>query len=217
MSILPDYNEKVEELPDGWTEAPLGEIATLLSGSTPSSSVPAYWGGGVVWITPTDLSMLDSPFITTSERLITEAGRAAASLATVPKGAIVISSRAPIGHIGIAATDLTINQGCKAMVFFKDHDPTFHYYNLRFRMDRIRSRGEGTTFQEISRGELEKVKMPYPTDFEEQRRIAKILHQSDTGLEAMRHEIGKLVRINRGLIQSLLTGHVRVTSDIISQ
>jgi len=47
-------------LPKGWKMARLGEVAQIVSGSTPSTTNPANWDGDITWVTPADLSKLDT-------------------------------------------------------------------------------------------------------------------------------------------------------------
>ena len=88
----------------------------MLSGTTPNSSNPAFWDGDSVWVTPTDLGKLNGHVVATSRRMITDLGRASCNLPRVPAGAVVMSSRAPIGHLAIAGYELHTNQGCKSFV-----------------------------------------------------------------------------------------------------
>lgn len=217
MTIDVSSVEAALSLREGWAESSLGDIATLLSGSTPSSNVSAYWGGDVIWITPRDLSSLDNPLIRSSERSLTEAGRAAASLPLVPTGALVLSSRAPIGHLGIADVSLTINQGCKALVLGRGHDSAFHFYNLQFRMDRIRARGKGTIFQEISRTELAKVQIPYPIRSAEQRLIGTILLKVEAAIDNSRALLKKHQRVHAGLAEAMLTRGIDAKGELRSE
>ena len=70
--------------------------------------------------------------------------------------------------------------------------------------------GSGTTFSEISKTELSKLKIAVPIAKSEQKRIAKILSQIDEALEKEQKYKEKLERIKRGLMEDLLTGKVRV-------
>ncbi|AOY59571.1 restriction endonuclease subunit S [Desulfococcus multivorans] len=155
-----------------WITSPLGKITTVLSGTTPESSNPAYWSGNLVWVTPTDLGKLNEPVITTSSRLITAMGRASCNLPLVPQGAVVMSSRAPIGHLGIAGCSLHTNQGCKSFVCSSEIDPEFLYYTLKHRMADIQALGSGATFVEVSKSTLEAFEISFPKPIEKQRQIA---------------------------------------------
>ena len=155
-----------------WITSPLGKITTVLSGTTPESSNSAYWNGNLVWVTPTDLGKLNEPLIKTSSRLITAMGRASCNLPLVPQGAVVMSSRAPIGHLGIAGCSLHTNQGSKSFVCSSEIDPEFLYYTLKHRMADIQALGSGATFVEVSKSTLEAFEISFPKPIEKQRQIA---------------------------------------------
>jgi type I restriction enzyme S subunit len=82
-----------------WPIKTLGEVTRVASGSTPRSGTEGYWDGDIVWITPTDLGKLSSKEILTSDRRITKAGYESCGTELVPPGSVVMSSRAPIGHL----------------------------------------------------------------------------------------------------------------------
>ncbi len=105
-----------KHLSNGWRWVKLKDVAKVVSGSTPKSGVAEFWDGDIVWITPTDLGKLKEPQIYDSARRVTESGYKSCSTALVPKGTVVISSRAPIGHLGIAQVPLCTNQGCKSFI-----------------------------------------------------------------------------------------------------
>lgn len=158
-----------------WTSDKLGNITDIVSGTTPNSGVSTFWGGSHVWITPTDLGKLHDFYITSSERKLTDAGLKSCNLAIVPKNSVVMSSRAPIGHLGIAATDLYTNQGCKSFICGSKIDPLFLYYYLKFRMKEIAGIGSGSTFAEVSKSQLEEFEIFFPISIRDQQRIASSL------------------------------------------
>ena len=194
-----------DHLPKGWTRKRIDELGQLYSGSTPSTHVVAYWGDEIVWVTPNDLSKLRTRYITNSERRITEVGLRNCSAHLLPKGSLIISSRAPIGYLAIAQTDFCTNQGCKSLVFSSEQDPDFHYYNLSFRVKSIKEKGEGTTFAEISKSALAKIEVPVPVEKAEQTAIADILSTVDQAIAQTEALIAKQRRIKAGLLHDLLT------------
>jgi type I restriction enzyme, S subunit len=168
-----------------WNTAPLGKITTVCSGTTPDSSNPVFWGGSHVWVTPTDLGKLSDIWITDSERHVTDSGADSCNLVTIPRNAVVMSSRAPIGHLGIAKCSLFTNQGCKSFVCsgFLDHE--FLYFVLRYRMPDVQALGSGATFTEVSKSALESFEISFP-DLDEQRRIAARLKAQLAEVETAR-------------------------------
>lgn len=194
-----------EHLPEGWSSKRIDDLGQLYSGATPSTHIDSYWGDEIVWVTPNDLSRLRARYIAESERRITALGLKNCSAHLLPKGSLIISSRAPIGYLAIAETDFCTNQGCKSLVFAPEQDPDFHYYNLSFRVGAIREKGEGTTFAEISKTALAAIEVPVPDDKTEQTAIADILVTVDRAIAQTEALIAKQRRIKAGLLHDLLT------------
>ena len=164
-----------------WPEVPLGAFADVVGGGTPSTNEPSYWGGDIAWITPKDLSRLEGRFVSVGDRNITVAGLEASSAKALPAGALVVSSRAPIGYVAIAAEPLATNQGCRSLVF-KDDEPHFFYYVLKSSTKKLEALANGTTFREISGSGMKRVVVPRPP-LDQQRAIASILGAIDDKIE----------------------------------
>lgn len=91
------------EIPKGWRVSSIGESVRVVGGSTPSTKEPTYWEGGTIcWVTPKDLASLSSSTLLDTERRITELGLQQISSGLLPKGTVLLSSRAPIGYLPIA-------------------------------------------------------------------------------------------------------------------
>lgn len=139
----------------------LDHVADVVSGTTPSSGEDAFWGGDIVWATPTDLGRLEGRAVETSERKITRAGYESCNLTMVPAGSVVLSTRAPIGHLGVAATRLCINQGCKVLVPKAGTDTDFLYFALKYSVPALKRLGSGSTFDEVSKAQLSSFEIPF--------------------------------------------------------
>lgn len=171
-----ESNEK-KILPKNWHWEKLKDITRIVSGTTPKSGVSEYWNNGeIVWITPTDLGGNSEKNIVTSTRLITKTGFESCGLEIVPPGSIVLSSRAPIGYLGIARIPLCTNQGCKSFVPSDQIDSLFLYYALKQSVATLQKLGSGATFAEVSKTQLENFEIPLPP-IEEQKRIATRLDE----------------------------------------
>ncbi len=160
------------------------EIAIVKNGSTPSTSNPEFYDGDIIWITPKDLSNQNIRYITRGERKITKAGFDSCSAAMVPKGTILLSSRAPIGLLSIAATDLCTNQGFKNIIPDKSKiDSEFLYYYLKIKIADINKLGSGTTFKEVSKSSIEDFQVLIPENVTTQQKIAAVLSALDAKIE----------------------------------
>lgn len=202
---------------EGFTRKKIRDIANVYSGTTPRTENEVYWNGNILWITPYDLSKLKGVFFGNTERKITLQGLSSCSAHLLPANTIVISSRAPIGYIAISQKDFCTNQGCKSLVFGKEHDALFFYYNLKSYVTQLKQLGEGTTFAEISKSYLEEFEIVYPKSKSEQIRIAQILSKADDAIAQTEALIAKYQRIKTGLMQDLLTKGIDENGNVRSK
>lgn len=195
-----------------WKETELSRIGDVVSGGTPNTSVSDFWNGDILFVTPFDLSRISNAYIVNTERKISKKGLENSSANLLPINSIVISSRAPIGYVAIAKKEFTTNQGCKSLVLNEDFDAKFIYYSLLQNIELLKKVGGGTTFAEISKGDLEKVKLPHPSEKAEQKRIANILSTADAVIEKTQAAIAKYKAIKQGMLQDLFTRGIDLTS-----
>lgn len=137
---------------------PLKFVGQFVSGGTPSSD-GVNWDGNLPFVTPPDLNGLDGAEISVWERSLTELGAADSS---VVRNAVVLSCRAPIGHIGITSREIAFNQGCKAVIPDDPADLRFLAYSLVSIRKALETAGRGTTFTELSTTELSSLFVPWP-------------------------------------------------------
>ncbi|MFH0948004.1 MAG: restriction endonuclease subunit S [Elusimicrobiota bacterium] len=163
------------KLPTDWEWTRVGDIFNIETGSTPSTNNIEYWeNGNIYWVTPKDLSYLKNPFISNTERKITQKGLKNCSTKIVPKNSIIISTRAPIGYIAILASEMCFNQGCKALVSNNNKltPMLYYYYLLTTKVIEMNGLGSGSTFKEISKNSLSGICLPI-TSISEQQQIVK--------------------------------------------
>jgi hypothetical protein len=156
------------------SSAPLGEVGRIVGGSTPATTDPSKWGGEIVWVTPKDLGRPRAVEIRSSERTITRKAWPNLEDRLLPAGTVLFSSRAPIGHVGIAAVPLCTNQGFKNVVCSDAIDARFLFHMLRGAIPEVEAQGRGNTFHEIGAKVIKRLSVPTP-DLDRQRRIAGVL------------------------------------------
>ena len=146
------YNSTLKrEIPAGWEDCEIKDIAEVVNGATPLTTNPDNYGNAIIWITPNDLSNQKSKFVSCGERSITQNGYDSCSTTLMPAGSVLMSSRAPIGLMAIAEVELCTNQGFKNFVPFDMTDNYFIYYYVKEHMSQVEQLGAGTTFREVSR------------------------------------------------------------------
>ncbi len=185
--LLPTYSEYkpsgipwLGDIPAHWETRRLKYVARIIGGATPSSIVPEYWDGDITWITPQDLGKLTSPYIHEGARRITRKGYESCGTKTAPAGSIVLSTRAPIGHVAILKNPACVNQGCRLLIPNSTIHSEYLYYTLKSvrANHELESLGQGSTFMELSRMKLASLKVPLPPP-EEQAAIARYLTHKD--------------------------------------
>ncbi|WP_312763663.1 restriction endonuclease subunit S [Epilithonimonas sp.] len=166
-----------------WNIQELGKVSSIHNGSTPSTSVEEFWNGNIVWITPKDLSEQNRKYIEKGERFITKKGLSKVKSKLLPKGTLLLSSRAPIGLLSIAKNELVTNQGFKNIIVDENQiSNEFLYYYLKLKVKELNNLGTGTTFKELSKSSLEKFKVKLP-DLPTQQKIASVLSALDDKIE----------------------------------
>ena len=165
-ALFPDAFEASElgEIPKGWGVKSVGDLADVFGGTTPSTKEPAYWAGGVhAWATPKDLSGLSVPVLVDTERRLSDAGLAQVGSGLLPKGTVLLSSRAPIGYLAIAELPVAINQGFIAMVAKEGISNLFLLLWASAAHEQIVSRANGSTFLEISKSNFRPIPVVTPS------------------------------------------------------
>lgn len=187
---------------------PFGRVCDVFGGSTPSTKVGEYWGGNINWATPTDLTALRGPWLSETERKITEAGLESMSSALHPPGSILMTSRATIGHVAVAATPVTTNQGFIVIRASEKLTPWI-FCQLQDRVREFEAWSNGATFLEISRGNFKK--LPFyraePQDLAEFNEKAKPLLDMSKAKQA---ENIALAKTRDELLPLLMSGKITV-------
>ena len=205
-------DSELGEIPEGWEVKPIGDLAEVAGGSTPKTERAEYWAGGTHhWVTPKDLSALSVPVLLDTERRITDAGLAQISCGLLPKGTVLLSSRAPIGYLAIAEVPVAVNQGFIAM---KPRPGTSNLFLLRWASaahDDIVSHANGPTFLEISKSSFRPISVVAP--------VTAVMHAFDRltrpmYLKVVEHqrESNSLAALRDALLPKLMSGEVRVKS-----
>jgi type I restriction enzyme S subunit len=192
-----DYKDSgvkwLDPVPSHWTVTALKRRLDIVGGSTPKSDVAEYWDGDIPWITPADLSRLTDFYIRDALRYITADGLASCGTTMVPAGSVILSTRAPIGSLGIATVDVCTNQGCKALVP-TDIDRVFLAYLLSVCSTELNVRGRGSTFLELSGDELGAFRITSPPR-DEQAAIAFFLDRDTAKIGALVAEQERLIAL----------------------
>ena len=186
-----------------WKKTTIGECANIVSGGTPSTVVSEFWGGDILWCTPTDITKAKNKFLSRTERTITERGLHKSAAVLLPIGTILLCSRATIGEACITTKPISTNQGFKNLVCYNHVSNEFLYYLIQTKIGAMFELAIGSTFLEISKSALASIEIRLP-DLNKQRKIATILSSTDELIDMLEKLIKKKSSIKEGTVRDLL-------------
>lgn len=189
---------------NAWVDMNVGDLGKVVTGKTPSTSHPEYWGGGIPFVTPGDL--LDGGVSVTAR---TVAESALSICKPLPRGTVLVSCIGTIGKTGILDCDVAItNQQINAIIPNpKVIDPWFLLYALLRSADALRKSASITTIPILNKSNFEAFDLPI-ADLPEQQIIARVLFRCDTKIAAIEHEIALLDELLRAMLEELMTGRL---------
>jgi len=202
--LISRHQEYLCNLPNGWEQVPIEQLGTIYAGGTPSRLEPSFWNGSIAWVTPGELTGLDGKWLAETREYITKPGLAGSSAHLMPKGTLLITTRATIGAVAVAAIPVCTNQGFKSIVPNELTNSDFYYHLLQQVAPELFRLASGSTFDEISRRDFATIVVPRPSR-DEQRRIAEILDTLDEAIARTESLIAKLKQMKAGLLHDLLT------------
>ena len=196
--------EWLGEVPEHWEVTGLKWNFAIVGGSTPRSENETFWDGSILWATPGDLSKRDSIFLNDTQRKITQSGLESCGTRLVPGSSIILSTRAPIGSLAIAAVEMCTNQGCKSLVPGDMADSQYFAHLLDISSTQLNLRGKGTTFLELSGDELGSFKTPVPP-LAEQKTIAAFLDRETAKIDELVAEQERLIELLKEKRQAVIS------------
>ena len=189
-------------IPVDWTTHSIGEVANVIGGGTPSTAISNYWNGDIEWFTPTEIT--GSKYSAESRRKITNEGFNNCSAQLLPKGAILMTTRASIGDLSILLNEACTNQGFQSLVTKADFDNEYLYYLMQTKESELLKNASGSTFLEISPNKVRAIQLALPPTLQEQKAIATALSDVDALISQLEALITKKKAIKQGAMQELL-------------
>ena len=182
-----------------WETKPINDLAVVIGGGTPDTTVKSYWDGEIQWFTPSEIGK--TKYVDSSLRTITEDGLNNSSAKRLPPNTILLSSRATIGECSLSLRECATNQGFQSLVS-KKCNVDFLYYLIQTKKNDLIRKSCGSTFLEISANEVRKIQVSIPSDVEQQK-IAGLLSLIDERIATQNKIIDKLQSLIKGITQNI--------------
>src|SRR5690606_9352294 len=171
--------------------------------------IEEYWGGDIQWFTPTEIK---SNFVSESSRTITELGLKKSSAKILPKGTILLTTRATIGDVAIALNECSTNQGFQSLIVKENYDNLFLFNWIKQNKYELTKRANGSTFPEISKSEIEKIEVSFP-NLSEQQKISSFLSLLDEKITSSMKTIEELNTFKKGIAKKIFSQQLRFKDD----
>ena len=192
---------------DTWEQRKLGELAEIVGGGTPSTSVESYWDGDIDWYAPAEIG--EQIYLKSSQRKITEEGLNKSSAKVLPVGTVLFTSRAGIGKIAILLKEGCTNQGFQSIVPNKDKLDSYFIFTRSEELKRYgETVGAGSTFVEVSGKQMANMELMMPTTMLEQKKIGAYFCTLDHLITLHQRKCDKYLSIKKGMMSDLLTGKI---------
>ena len=191
-------------LPSEWEIVPLGDLATLSTGGTPSRERQVYWNGTIPWVKTGEVNY---GVIRSTEECITEEGMANSSARLYPAGTLLVAMYGQgitRGRVAILGIEATINQACAAVRVGNKIDTGFLFFAFKQQYEAIRDLGHGANQRNLNMLILRGVKFPVPP-LAEQQAISHVLRMVQRAKEATEKVIAATRKLKQSLMRHLFT------------
>lgn len=179
-----------------WKSKFINDLASVVGGGTPDTSVKSFWDGNIQWFTPSEIGK--NKYVDSSLRTITEEGLNNSSAKLLPPHTILLSSRATVGECSLSLKECATNQGFQSLIA-QSCDTNFLYYLIQTKKKDLIRKACGSTFLEISANEVRKIQVKIPYD-NEQKKIADFLSLIDERIFTQ----NKIIEKYESLIQAII-------------
>ena len=212
--MFPQKDDTVPEMrlpgfTEAWEQRKLGELAEIVGGGTPSTSVELYWDGDIDWYAPAEIG--EQIYLKSSQRKITEEGLNKSSAKVLPAGTVLFTSRAGIGKTAILLKEGCTNQGFQSIVPNKNKLDSYFIFTRSEELKRYgETVGAGSTFVEVSGKQMANMELMMPTTMDEQQKIGEYFSNLDNLITLHQCKCDKYSNIKKGMMSDLLTGKIRL-------
>ena len=199
-SVIPEF--RFNGFANAWEQCKLGELAEIVGGGTPSTSVESYWDGDIDWYAPAEIG--EQIYLKSSQRKITEEGLNKSSAKVLPVGTVLFTSRAGIGKTAILLKEGCTNQGFQSIVPNKNKLDSYFIFTRSEELKRYgETVGAGSTFVEVSGKQMANMELMMPTTMDEQQKIGEYFSNLDNLITLHQRKIDKIKNLKKAMLDQI--------------
>lgn len=215
--LFPDrlVDSELGEIPEGWEVRPFTHTVEIVSGGTPKTSIPEYWGGDIPWFSVVDAPTDSNIWVVDTQRKITAEGLHNSSTQILPIGSTIISARGTVGRIALVGTPMAMNQSCYGLCAREGSGNYLTYLQTQQLVARLQRHAHGSVFDTITRKTLEEVLVAIPSA-ETGRAFGLLVGPWMERIRAAVGESHTLAALRDTLLPKLISGEIRVSEGMKS-
>ena len=199
-TVIPEF--RFNGFANAWEQRKLGELAEIVGGGTPSTSVESYWDGDIDWYAPAEIG--EQIYLKSSQRKITEEGLNKSSAKVLPVGTVLFTSRAGIGKTAILLKEGCTNQGFQSIVPNKNKLDSYFIFTRSEELKRYgETVGAGSTFVEVSGKQMANMELMMPTTMDEQQKIGEYFSNLDNLITLHQRKIDKIKNMKKAMLDQM--------------
>ena len=199
-SVIPEF--RFNGFANAWEQRKLGELAEIVGGGTPSTSVESYWDGDIDWYAPAEIG--EQIYLKSSQRKITEEGLNKSSAKVLPVGTVLFTSRAGIGKTAILLKEGCTNQGFQSIVPNKNKLDSYFIFTRSEELKRYgETVGAGSTFVEVSGKQMANMELMMPTTMDEQQKIGEYFSNLGNLITLHQRKIDKIKNMKKAMLDQM--------------
>ena len=142
------------------------DVVSIISGGTPKTTTPSYWGGAIPWLSIKDFVSVNR-YVFDTEKTITEEGLNNSPCNLLRKDDIIISARGTVGEIALIPYDMAFNQSCYGIRSNGIVSSKYLFYWLKGNKDKLLTNVHGAVFDTITKNTFDNLQFVVPDTLEE--------------------------------------------------
>lgn len=192
-----------------WCQSKVGKLGEVITGSTPPTSNPIFYGGDNLFASPADIN---------SNRLISETKNTVSDIGfaqgrKIRKGStLFVCIGSTIGKVGQANNGCITNQQINTIVASNNHDDDFIYSLIEFHSPRISFLAAVQAVPIINKTTFSNYQLKIPA-LPEQQKIAAFLSAADRKIQLLQKKKELLEQYKKGVMQKIFNREIRFKDE----
>ncbi len=199
----PRKQTEIGEIPESWDVVQTEDVGKIVTGNTPKTSVPEYYGGPYMFISPGDIS--EPQYVTKTNKHVSTEGLKV--LRPLPRDSVlVVCISSTIGKTAMTSAERSAtNQQINAIIPNAKAFSHYVYYAVSYRSRFLFSLAGRAAVPIVKKSIFTKFLIPLPP-LSEQRAIANIFRAIDEKTDALEREVELMDELFHAILEELMTG-----------